>query len=78
MLTPGAHRGMGRCCQDPNSGVRSVKWVILPAIMVTLLAVGCTARIEPTRGEVIVPAVKIETGLDGRFCPPGQAKKGRC
>lgn len=28
--------------------------------------------------EVVVPAVKIKTGSDQQFCPPGQAKKGRC
>ncbi|MDH3771411.1 MAG: hypothetical protein OET79_10570 [Nitrospirota bacterium] len=55
-----------------------MKLVILPTILATLLVVGCTAKIEPTKGEVIVPAVKIETHSDGRFCPPGQAKKGRC
>ena len=55
-----------------------MKWVILPTIMVTLLVVGCTAKIEPTKGEVIVPSVRIETHSDDRFCPPGQAKKGGC
>ena len=55
-----------------------MKWVIVPAILAALLLAGCTAKIEPTKTKVVIPAVKIETHSDGRFCPPGQAKKGRC
>ena len=55
-----------------------MKWVIVPAILAALPLAGCTAKIEPTKTKVVIPAVKIETGSDGRFCPPGQAKKGRC
>jgi len=52
-------------------------------IMATVLAVallgGCVARVKPPEAEIIIPAGKIETQpQDGRFCPPGQAKKGRC
>jgi len=40
----------------------------------------CTARVTPPKIEVEAkPGVEIDVGSDtGKFCPPGQAKKGRC
>jgi hypothetical protein len=50
--------------------------------MVTVLAVallgGCVARVKPPEAEIIVPAVSVDPQPQGKFCPPGQAKKGRC
>jgi len=52
-------------------------------IMVTVLAVallgGCVARVKPPEAEIIIPAVSVDPQpRGGGFCPPGQAKKGRC
>ncbi len=49
-------------------------------VVVALLALAglaaCTATIEPPRAKVVVvPAIDAPSP---RFCPPGQAKKGRC
>jgi hypothetical protein len=39
----------------------------------------CTAEVEGPEAKVKVPGAKIEVGeADSKFCPPGQAKKGRC
>jgi len=47
-------------------------------ILLTLLALSvlsaCTAKIEPPKARVVVPAIATSPG----FCPPGQAKKGNC
>ncbi len=51
---------------------------VLALSLLTLAA--CTARVTPPKIEVeSSPAVEIDVGSDtGRFCPPGQARKGRC
>jgi hypothetical protein len=41
------------------------------------LFAACTARVTPPRVEV-EPATVTIGGSGGDFCPPGQAKKGRC
>ena len=52
-----------------------------------LAFVGCTITGPEIKGpeirvkppvEVTVEQDKDHDGRDGRFCPPGQAKKGRC
>jgi hypothetical protein len=53
-----------------------MKTVTALSIAALVLISGCEARLEPWEGEVVVPAVKTNT--DRGFCPPGQAKKGRC
>lgn len=46
--------------------------------MLTLAA--CSATVDPGRARVESSGVTITTGGGGggTFCPPGQAKKGRC
>lgn len=50
----------------------------LITLLGTLLLVACTARVKPAVVEVSPPGVLIGTDGGGNFCPPGQAKKGRC
>lgn len=51
---------------------------IVLALTVTSL-IACTAKVETPEAEVKLPGVKLQVGDDhGNFCPPGQAKKGRC
>jgi predicted small lipoprotein YifL len=41
--------------------------------------VGCTVKGPEVRVKPpIEVTVEKESGKDGTFCPPGQAKKGRC
>ncbi len=52
-------------------------------LVVALLGVAltaCTAKVKSPEAEVEFPRVKVEIGDShgGDFCPPGQAKKGRC
>lgn len=59
--------------------IRSVLFVVGAA----LLLAACAVEAYPGRTSVYVPGVSIETeGVHhdhgGGFCPPGQAKKGRC
>ncbi len=55
-----------------------MKPIVALTIAIVVLASGCTTKFEPFEAEVIVPAVKVKTEADSGFCPPGQAKKGRC
>ncbi len=54
--------------------------VVLIGSLGLLTLAACTARVTPPKIEVEAkPAVEIDVGGDtGKFCPPGQAKKGRC
>jgi len=50
-------------------------------VVLAMLFLGaCTAKVKAPEAEVKVPGVKVEIGDShgGDFCPPGQAKKGRC
>jgi hypothetical protein len=61
------------------------------ALLALAVLAACTATIEPPRAKVVVPAIgqidppaatvvvvpAIDPPSPG-FCPPGQAKKGRC
>ena len=38
----------------------------------------CTATVEPPKAKVVIPAISVDPQPNGTFCPPGQAKKGRC
>ena len=52
--------------------------IIVTALAIALLG-GCVARVKPPEAEIIIPAVKLDPQPQGgKFCPPGQAKKGRC
>lgn len=57
---------------------RLVKPIIPLTTALAVLVSGCTATIDPFEAEVAVPAVKVKTGDEPGFCPPGQAKKGAC
>ncbi len=49
------------------------------AVMLVIVFSACTARVTPPKLEVDVPGVEVgSSGSQGKFCPPGQAKKGRC
>lgn len=48
--------------------------LVLALALATLALTACTATVRPPSVEV-KPAV---SGGHGTFCPPGQAKKGRC
>ncbi len=51
---------------------------VLPAVLILALLTSCTARVDGPSVRVKPPTVEIGSGDDGGFCPPGQAKKGRC
>jgi hypothetical protein len=52
---------------------------IMGAVLAVALLAGCTARVKPPEAEIIGPAVSVDPQPHGgTFCPPGQAKKGRC
>ena len=51
---------------------------IIATILALALLGGCVARVKPPEAEIIIPAVKFDPQPNGKFCPPGQAKKGRC
>ncbi|MCX8099874.1 MAG: hypothetical protein N3D77_01380 [Geminicoccaceae bacterium] len=44
-----------------------------------LASTACTARVRNADVTVDPPPVRVTVGEErGRFCPPGQAKKGTC
>ena len=50
-------------------------------LLIIIGLIGCevTGPSVKVKGpEVKIPAVKVSTQDNGKFCPPGQAKKGRC
>jgi len=54
---------------------------VLTMIVAIVIVAACTAKVKPPEAEVSVPGVKVQVGDthdQGKFCPPGQAKKGRC
>lgn len=51
--------------------------VLSVALVLGLLA-SCVARVDGPSVRVKPATVEIDSGNDGNFCPPGQAKKGRC
>jgi len=53
-------------------------WRIV-ATALALAALGaCTATVEPPKAKVVIPAISVDPQPNGTFCPPGQARKGRC
>jgi len=53
----------------------------LAMILALVVVSACTAKVKSPEAEVSVPGVKVKVGDthdQGNFCPPGQAKKGRC
>ena len=54
-------------------------WMMGLLIIIGLTGCEVTGPSVKVKGpEVKIPAVKVSTQDDGNFCPPGQAKKGRC
>ena len=56
------------------------RWLAAMAALLVLLA--CTATVRPQKTTIGTPGVTVTLGDGGdgggAFCPPGQAKKGRC
>ena len=46
--------------------------------LVVALMTACSARVDGPSVRVKPPTVEIGPDNGGDFCPPGQAKKGRC
>jgi hypothetical protein len=53
-------------------------WRIIVTAVAFAFLNACTATVEPPKAKIVVPAIKVEPQPSGTFCPPGQAKKGRC
>ncbi|EIW88001.1 hypothetical protein AGRI_12386 [Alishewanella agri BL06] len=54
---------------------------LVVAVVMAAGLTGCTIRgpsvkVEPPK--VIIPGVIVEGEKQGKHCPPGQAKKGKC
>ncbi len=45
-------------------------------VFTALLITACEAKVEGPKLKLSVPTLDIAP--HGKFCPPGQAKKGRC
>jgi hypothetical protein len=50
----------------------------LVAVLILAQLSSCAARVDGPSVRVKPATVEIGSGDDGGFCPPGQAKKGRC
>jgi hypothetical protein len=53
-------------------------WRSFAVVLAFALLGGCTATVEPPKAKIVIPAVSVDPQPNGTFCPPGQAKKGRC
>lgn len=51
---------------------------VLVSVLVLALLASCSARVNGPSVRVKPATVVIDSGDDDGFCPPGQAKKGRC
>ena len=52
---------------------------VFAMVLAVTSLVACSAKVNTPEAEVKLPGVKVEVGeKSGKFCPPGQAKKGRC
>jgi len=51
---------------------------IVATVLALVLLGACTATVEPPKARVVIPAISVDPHPNGSFCPPGQAKKGRC
>lgn len=52
-----------------------------PLLALAILALAaCSAEVKGPKAEITPPKIVIDTDTDNgsTFCPPGQAKKGRC
>lgn len=46
------------------------------ALTLTFTVSGCA--VYTPSGAVVIDPVRVPSGGNGQFCPPGQAKKGNC
>jgi hypothetical protein len=53
-------------------------WRIIVTTVALVFLGACTATVEPPKAKVVFPAIQADPQPSGTFCPPGQAKKGRC
>ena len=53
-------------------------WRIVAAALLLAALNACTATVEPPKAKIVFPAISVDPQPGGGFCPPGQAKKGRC
>lgn len=60
-----------------NEDIASMQRAFSAALILALL-VACTARVDGPSVRVKPPSIEVDSGGGGDFCPPGQAKKGRC
>jgi hypothetical protein len=47
-------------------------------LVVSVFLTACEASVKGPSASISTPKVAIYDGTGGHFCPPGQAKKGRC
>jgi outer membrane biogenesis lipoprotein LolB len=55
--------------------------IVTPLLgLAILLLAACSAEVKGPKAEITPPeiVIKSNTGSASTFCPPGQAKKGRC
>ncbi len=57
---------------------RSLPRLLLLALCTPLHVAACTAEVKPGKVAVEPTPLRVTVGGGDRFCPPGQAKKGRC
>jgi len=59
--------------------MKALAIIIITASMVWMTGCEVTGPSVRVKGpKVEIPGVKIGVQGQGKFCPPGQAKKGRC
>ncbi len=55
--------------------------ITAPLLCLAILVLGaCSAEVKGPKAEITPPEIVInsDSGSRSTFCPPGQAKKGRC
>jgi hypothetical protein len=85
-IQKGSHKRVGTIPHFTDGvflhGRKNMKFKILVTMFATLLVMtGCEIigpKVKVEGPKVKIPGVQIEGGQSGKFCPPGQAKKGRC
>lgn len=52
----------------------------IAALTILAMLAACTATVHPQQAKIESSGVTVTVGdrAPGSFCPPGQAKKGRC
>jgi hypothetical protein len=76
-LCPGAGPG-GVTFTDETERGRMTRSIAALIVVAMLAACTATVRPQPAKIETSGVTVTLGGGGPGAFCPPGQAKKGRC